>query len=245
MAKDLPYFKFFVSEWNDGDITLENYEVQGLFVNICSYYWSNECNVSFKKTMKKFKDADYDLFKSLIDSDIIKVVDDELIITFLDEQQGERKQVSERNSKNGKISAEKRKLKQLEQQQFNDNPTTVEKSLNDNPTNKRREEKKREENKRNTTAENINFSDLLGFINSTLGKSYKVINSTVKQKYNARLKDGYVKKDFMTAIVNASKDKYHKETNYKYLTVEYFARIKTLDLHCEEIKVKTKKGIHI
>ena len=97
----------------------------------------------------------------------------------------------------------------------------------------------------NTTTEKINFSDLLEFINSTLGKSYKVINSTVKGKYNARLKDGYVKKDFMTAIVNASKDKYHKEKNYKYLTVEYFSRIKTLDLHCEEIKVKNKTGINI
>ena len=49
MAKDLPYFKFFCSEWNDGDITLESYEAQGVFINICSYYWSNECNVNFDK----------------------------------------------------------------------------------------------------------------------------------------------------------------------------------------------------
>ena len=45
MAKDLPYFKFFCSEWNDGDITLEDFKTQGLFINICSYYWSNECEL--------------------------------------------------------------------------------------------------------------------------------------------------------------------------------------------------------
>ena len=55
MAKDLPYFKFFCSEWNDGDITLEDYETQGLFINICSYYWSNECDITFTKLKKKFK----------------------------------------------------------------------------------------------------------------------------------------------------------------------------------------------
>ena len=49
MAKDLPYFKFFCSEWNDGDITLESYKIQGLFINVCSYYWSNECDLSLIK----------------------------------------------------------------------------------------------------------------------------------------------------------------------------------------------------
>ena len=55
MAKDLPYFKFFCSEWSDGDITLEDFETQGLFINICAYYWSNECIVSLDKVNKKFK----------------------------------------------------------------------------------------------------------------------------------------------------------------------------------------------
>ena len=54
MAKDLPYFKFFVSEWNDGDITLEDFETQGLFINLCAYYWSNECEITLTKAIKKF-----------------------------------------------------------------------------------------------------------------------------------------------------------------------------------------------
>ena len=58
MAKELPYFKFFVSEWNDGDITLEDLETQGLFINLCSYYWSNGCKITLSKSIKKFRFAD-------------------------------------------------------------------------------------------------------------------------------------------------------------------------------------------
>jgi len=115
MAKDLPYFKFFCSEWNDGDIALEDYEVQGLFINLCSYYWSNECNLSFKKAEKKFKDAGEDLWQTLLDSNIIKDVDNELVITFLDEQREDRTKTSREKRKAGLASAEARRLKKLEQ----------------------------------------------------------------------------------------------------------------------------------
>jgi len=84
----------------------------------------------------------------------------------------------------------------------------------------------------------INFPELLDFINLTLGKNYSAFNQSIKNKYLARLKDGYFKSDIKNAILNASKDLYHKETNYKYLTVEYFSRAKTLDLHCDSVKVK-------
>lgn len=90
MAKELPYFKFFVSEWSDGDITLENYNVQGLFINLCSYYWSKSCDITLSKAKKKFKNID-DLFQCLLDSGIIKVDSDDFIsISFLDEQRDER-----------------------------------------------------------------------------------------------------------------------------------------------------------
>lgn len=64
MARDLPYFKFYVSEWNDGSITLEDFHTQGLFINICSFYWSRECVVTKEQLYKKFKgdDAIDDLF---------------------------------------------------------------------------------------------------------------------------------------------------------------------------------------
>ena len=111
MAKDLPYFKFFCSEWSDGDITLESYEFQGVFINICSYYWSNECNVKYKKLLKKFRGFE-DIISNLMDENIFKLNEDDTIcISFLDEQQNERSEKSKMKSKGGKASAEARKLK--------------------------------------------------------------------------------------------------------------------------------------
>jgi len=148
MAKDLPYFKFFCSEWNDGDITLEDYYTQGLFINICSYYWSNECELSYIKLKKKFNN-DFNTLDLLIDAGLIKVLDDIISITFLDEQWDERVEQSKIKSKGGLASAEARKLKKL-QQESNTTLTENEHVLNSCSTESQllREDKIREEKKR-------------------------------------------------------------------------------------------------
>jgi len=146
MAKELPYFKFFVSEWSDGDITLEDMDVQGLFINICAYYWSNNCEVTLEKAKKKFRGFD-DQFNTLIDSEIISVIHDGFLsINFLNEQKDERSAISSKNSEAGKASALARK--EEKQRKLNEKVTPVEITFNGNPTIKRREEKKREEKKR-------------------------------------------------------------------------------------------------
>ncbi len=145
MAKDLPYFKFFCSEWSDGDITLESYESQGVFINICSYYWSNECKVEHKKLLKKFRGFE-DVISNLISENIFKLNEDNTIcISFLDEQQNERSRKSRVKSKGGKASAEARKLKK--QQTVNTTSTESEHVLNSSLTEVQvlREEKIRED----------------------------------------------------------------------------------------------------
>ena len=139
MAKDLPYFKFFVSEWNDGDITLESLEAQGLFINICAYYWSNECDVTVEKCLKKFKYQDQSLIKSLFDCGVIKDYEGILSITFLDEQKTEREQRSIVNSLNGSKGGRPKKQNESEKK-----PNALI-SLSKTKGNKRREEKRREE----------------------------------------------------------------------------------------------------
>ena len=152
MAKELPYFKFFVSEWNDGDITLEDYETQGLFINLCAYYWSNECEITLTKSKKKFRNCGEDSFNYLIDNDIIKVDNDIIIINFLDEQKDERLESSKRKSKGGKASAEARRLKKLTEskQEVNTRSTGVKFLFNRSSSIKRREEKRRREKRRYT-----------------------------------------------------------------------------------------------
>jgi hypothetical protein len=71
MAKELPYFRFTVQDWQNGKICLESYEMQGLFISICGYYWINDCNITMAMLNKKFSNAT-SLLKELIQLDIIK-----------------------------------------------------------------------------------------------------------------------------------------------------------------------------
>lgn len=84
-----------------------------------------------------------------------------------------------------------------------------------------------------STQHQIDFKKLLNFINEqtkrTGNQKLRVINPAVKNKYKARLKDGYTSKDIANAIINACKEQHHKDSNYKYLTPDFFSRSKTLD----------------
>lgn len=244
MAKDLPYFKFYCSEWNDGDITLEDFNIQGLFINACSYYWSNECNLSKTKLFKKFKSNIKDI-EYLIKEGFIKIENDYILINFLNEQLQERKLTSKKNSEAGKKSAEKRRLAKLERDS-NEKPTVVENALNQNPTIKKRREEKREDNNIPPTKVEdckIDFDALLLFINKSTGRSFRTINKSITQKFKARLKDGYKKQDILNAISNATKTPYHRDNNFQYLTPEFFSRSQTLDKYSITTEISSKEKV--
>ena len=82
-----------------------------------------------------------------------------------------------------------------------------------------------------TTPKGIDFDNLLKFINQTFGRSFRKINDSVKQKYKARIKEGYTSEDIREAIKNCKKTEYHIENNYKYCTPEFFSRAEKIDLH--------------
>lgn len=112
-------------------------------------------------------------------------------------------------------------------------PTTPTTTYVTNPKEEEEEEEEKEERDISSPTEktNINFKDLLEFINLKTQREFKVINDSVKAKYKARIKEGYTKQDILNAITNACNDEYHKENNFKYLKPEYFSRANTLDLH--------------
>lgn len=85
MSKELPFFKFHSAEWLTGDITLESYKIQGIFINICAEYWQKDCQLLTKKAQKKLKISKKDL-ETLIECGLIKSECDEISIDFLDEQ---------------------------------------------------------------------------------------------------------------------------------------------------------------
>jgi uncharacterized phage protein (TIGR02220 family) len=230
MAKDLPYFKFFVSEWSDGDVTLESLNAQGLFINVCSYYWSNECEVSLIKLKKKFRGHE-SLIDDLVAADIVKVHDGNVLISFLIEQQQERNAKSNKNREIALNAWAKRK--------GSERNTNASETQSESDTIKRREEEIREDKEIVPTAKAVDYPKLLEYINTTFTREFRIINESIKTKYKARIKEGYTKKDIITAIDNCRKDKYHIETNFKYCTPEFFSRSLTIDkysLIAQEVK---------
>ena len=105
------------------------------------------------------------------------------------------------------------------------------------------EEKEKEEVKEKLKNDKIDFKILLDFINSKTGKRFKVINKTVRQKYNARLKEGFTKDDIRNSIINACNDNFEKSLNYKNLTPEYFSREKVLNRFSTVLKFNVNQKV--
>lgn len=111
--KELPYFKFFVAEYLQGDITLLTMQAQGLFINICSHYWNKQGCIKLSYLKKRLNTANEDMFNELIENKLIKInmSKDSVKISFLDEQMSELENEYIKNSENGKKGVEAKRLK--------------------------------------------------------------------------------------------------------------------------------------
>lgn len=109
MAKGLPFFKFECDEWLQGDITLEKFIVQGIFINICAFYWKKDNRLAIGKLYQKFDNVSEEQWKILFDSKVLKMNGKEHIrIDFLDEQRSEIDKDHKKKSDGGKKGARKR-----------------------------------------------------------------------------------------------------------------------------------------
>ena len=181
MAKEIPFFKFFVGEWANGDITAESYKTQGVFINICSVYWTKEGELSEVFLRKKIK-ANKEI-SLLIDSEIIKVENKNIVISFLDEQLSECEGIRVKNSEAGKKSARQRAL--------NKRSTSVQPKLNEEPTEsqplREDKEKKREDKKREDNLLKIDASQIKSFKDKILSEvEQKNIVSKAKAEVEKR-----------------------------------------------------------
>lgn len=111
---DLPYFKFFPSEWLTGNINFESYSTKGAFMDLVCYYWSKEC----KTTRAQAKRITGREWQNIVHSGVVKVENEELSITFLDIQFKERKanyiKAVESGRKGGLKKAENQKNKEYQ-----------------------------------------------------------------------------------------------------------------------------------
>ena len=120
MAKELPFFKFEPNQWENGNIQMLSRDDKGLFIDLCSMYWSRLGDVPFKLAVQKLCAGNATALNSLCDEKIIEVIDANIFIKFLSEQLNEFEDVSKQNSKNAKEGWEKRR-KQREESERNAN----------------------------------------------------------------------------------------------------------------------------
>lgn len=137
---DLPYFKFQISAWNGGDILQCSLTSQGLFINLCALYWGKRGELYFSKMLKKFPRKQR-YFSELLDEGVIKLSEDKIVISFLDEQLADRGAVSEQNTNNANARWNQNKSNAIASHSHNGRTTAapyLEK--------KREEEKRKEKN---------------------------------------------------------------------------------------------------
>jgi len=99
MAKELPYFKFETSEWDNGTIQMCSRESKGLFIDLCSMYWARVGDVKTKLVLQKLCNGNANALQELIEEEIIEVIEDKIIIHFLDNQLKEFNAVSDKRKK--------------------------------------------------------------------------------------------------------------------------------------------------
>jgi len=86
---ELPYFKFYPSQWISGDINYLTLELQGAFIQACCHYWSKDCVMDYNKLTMRIG-AKY--IDELIEAKLITNIKNKITIKFMDEQHKERKE---------------------------------------------------------------------------------------------------------------------------------------------------------
>lgn len=169
MAKNFPYFKFIATEWLTGDIVYEDFESQGLFINICALYWQRDGKLSIEDINRRYKNEN--IIQSL-SGRFFSVSDGFVSISFLDEQLVDANHISKVNSENGKKGAEKRKMLATAKQSLSETLATF--------------NKEKEEEKKNKIKEK-NIPSIDEFLAYALSLKPNVNIENVKLKFNSWL----------------------------------------------------------
>ncbi len=104
--KELPWYKCKPVKRLKGAIQFCGYGAKGLFSDICDMYWLRECVMTMQELERRFKEPE--LIKELIDNDVIKVRNGNVIIEFLIEQYEKESGIKIAQSEGGKDGADKR-----------------------------------------------------------------------------------------------------------------------------------------
>lgn len=202
MAKELPYFKFEPNQWENGNIQICSHSEKGVFIDLCSMYWSRLGDVPYKLAVQKICGGNATALDSLYENKIFDIIDGNIYIKYLSEQLSEFENTSEKNSKNALIGWVKRR----EQKELSERNATA--SQPQSERNAIREDKIREENNIN-----IEFDVFWNLYNKKVGDK----NACIK-KWN-KLKDAERQKiiDTLPNFLAGIKDKQFQAHPLTYL----------------------------
>jgi len=201
MSKELPYFKFEPNEWENGNIQIFSHAEKGIFIDLCSMYWSRLGDVSYKLAVQKICGGNANALQSLCDGKIFDIIDDNIYIKYLSEQLAEFENVSERNSKIAREGWEKRR-KQKDISERNANALQSQSERN-----AIREDKRIEDNI------NIHFDIFWNLYNKKVGDKKKLEKKWNKLKNDERQKII----DTLPNFLNSIKDKQYLPYPETYL----------------------------
>lgn len=102
MAKELPYFKFEPSQWENGNIQMCSDLAKLHFINICSTYWSRLGDLSKRFALMKCCNNNEQTLNELINDRIIGLDGEKIVVRFLDSQLSDFIDLSKARSESGK-----------------------------------------------------------------------------------------------------------------------------------------------
>lgn len=121
MAKELPFFKFEPAEYLTKDISFCSLSAQGLFINLCSYYWQRNCELTKDQLLKRLNHEKE--LNELISEGVIDLIENKIKIKFLDKQLNDVEAISNKNSVNGSKGGRPKKNPTESQNKAKINPT--------------------------------------------------------------------------------------------------------------------------
>lgn len=99
MAKELPYFQFEPAEYLTKDISFCSLTAQGLFINICAYYWQRNCEITKTQILRRLNYPKE--LEELINEGVIDLDGNFIVIKFLNDQKAKIVETSRKNKANG------------------------------------------------------------------------------------------------------------------------------------------------
>jgi len=157
MAKELPYFKFEPGQWENGKIQMMPKEIKGLFIDLCSVYWSRLGDLPYKLALQKLCDGNANALQTLCDENIIALKADKIYIKFLSNQLNEFMLKREKASK----SANLRWVKSTDNKEVNANALRTQSESNANIEEIRGDKSNILPNKNNIEDRKLKFANTL------------------------------------------------------------------------------------